>query len=201
MLDFAATVWIGGNGPLDVQGFRVQGSPVMKAYQYFWRNGRVIGRVRAGTMSYDNQMGHHHWHFEQFARYALLDSAKKLAVRSHKVGFCIAPTDPVDLVLPHAVWQPQTTGLTGQCGTPTALWTREALPLGWGDTYVQNIAGQAFDITTVPNGTYYIEVAVNPLGLLHETTTSNDITLRKVILGGTAGRRTVTVPPWHGING
>jgi len=201
MLDFAATVWIGGNGPLDVQGFRVQGSPVMKAYQYFWRNGRVIGRVRAGTMSYDNQMGHHHWHFEQFARYALLDSAKHLAVRSHKVGFCIAPTDPVDLVLPHAVWQPQTQGLTGQCGAPTALWTREMLPLGWGDTYVQNIAGQAFNITKLPNGTYYIEVAVNPLRLLHETTTSNDVTLRKVILGGTPGHRTVTVPPWHGISG
>ena len=200
-LNFAATVWIGGHGPLDVQGFRSDGSPVMPAYQYFWQNGRVIGRIRAGTMGFDNAKGHHHWHFEQFARYALLDSAKNLAVRSHKVGFCIAPTDPVDLVLPHAVWQPQTQRLTGQCGTPTALWTREMLPLGWGDTYVQNIVGQAFNITKVPNGTYYIEVAVNPRGLLHETTTSNDVTLRKVILDGTAGHRTVTVPPWHGING
>jgi hypothetical protein len=46
-LDFGATVWIGGNGPLDVEGFRSNGSPIMKAYQYFWRNGHVIGRVRA----------------------------------------------------------------------------------------------------------------------------------------------------------
>ena len=33
---------------------------------------------------------HDHWHFEQFARYTLLDSAKNLAVRSHKPGFCIS---------------------------------------------------------------------------------------------------------------
>ena len=198
LLDFAATVWVGGNGPLDVQGFRTQGSPVMKAYQYFWRNGRVIGRARAGTMSYDNQMGHHHWHFEQFARYALLDSAKRLAVRSHKEGFCIEPTDPVDLLAPRAVWQPSAQG--SQCGTPTALWVREMLPAGWGDTYVQNVAGQSFNITKVPNGTYYIAVIVNPLRLLHETTTSNDVSLRKIILGGNPGHRTVTVPAWHGID-
>jgi len=54
-LDFAATMWIGGNGPLDVEGFRSHASPVMKAYQYFWRNGHVIGRARAGTMGFDSK--------------------------------------------------------------------------------------------------------------------------------------------------
>jgi hypothetical protein len=43
-------------------------------------------------------------HFEQFGRYALLNSAKSLVVHSHKQGFCIAPTDAVALLLPHAVW-------------------------------------------------------------------------------------------------
>jgi len=199
LLNFGATVWAGGNGPLDVEGFRTAGSPIMKAYQYFWQNGRVIGRVRAGTMGFDNAKGHQHWHFEQFARYTLLNSAKKLAVRSHKVGFCIGPSDPVDLLAPHAVWQPPF-GLFGQCGSPTALWVREMMPVGWGDTYFQSIAGQSFDITKVPNGTYYIEVTANPLRVLHETTARNDVSLRKVILGGTPGHRTVTVPPWHGID-
>ena len=46
-LDFGATVWVGGNSPLDVEGFRSHGSPIMKAYQYYWRNGRVVGRTRA----------------------------------------------------------------------------------------------------------------------------------------------------------
>jgi hypothetical protein len=200
LLTFGATVWIGGNSPLDVEGFRSHGSPVMKAYQYFWRNGHIIGRARAGTMGFDSQKGHDHWHFEQFARYTLLNSHKSLVVSSHKVGFCIAPVDGINLLLPHAVLNPTFTGFGGECGSPSALWVTEELPLGWGDTYEQFLAGQAFDITHVPNGTYYIKVTANPEKVLYETTTSNDISYRKVILGGTPGHRTVKVPAWHGID-
>ena len=198
-LDFGATVSV-GHAPLDVEGFRSNGSHVMKAYQYFWQNGKIIGRARAGTMGFDSKNGHDHWHFEQFAQYRLLNSAQNLAVRSHKVGFCIAPTDPVDLVPPTAVWQPGFLGFGGQCGSPTALWVQEIMPTGWGDTYFQDIAGQSFDITRVPNGTYYIEVAANPEKVLHETDTSNDASLRKVILGGKRGHRTVRVPAYDGID-
>ena len=201
LLTFGATVWVGGNSPLDVEGFRSNGSPVMKAYQYFWRNGHVIGRARAGTMGFDSKPGHNHWHFEQFARYTLLDSAKNLAVRSHKVGFCITPSDPVNLLAPHAVWQPPSIGFGDfTCGSPTALWVQEMMPVGWGDTYLQSIAGQAFNITRVPNGTYYLEITANPQHVLYESNTHNDISLRKVTLGGAPGHRTVKVPAWHGID-
>jgi hypothetical protein len=33
-----------------------------------------------------------------------------------------------------------------------------------------------------------------------ETTTANDVSLRKVILGGSPGHRTVRVPAWPGID-
>lgn len=200
LLEFAATVWVGGNGPLDVEGFRVSASPIMPAYQYFWKNGQIIGRIRAGTMGFDSRPGHNHWHFEQFAAYRLLRSDKKLAVRSQKQGFCITPTDPVDLLAPHAVWQPSTIGLDGACGQPTALWVREMMPTGWGDTYFQSVAGQAFDVTSLPNGTYYIQIIANPLHLLHELSTTGNSSLRKVIIGGAKGHRTVTVPAWNGID-
>jgi hypothetical protein len=200
LIDFDATVWVGGNGQLDVQGFRVKSSPVMAAYQYFWQDGQVIGRVRAGTMGFDSQRGHDHWHFEQFAAYRLLGPGGKPVLRSQKTGFCIAPTDAVDLLLPGAVWQPSFIGFSGQCGSPAALWVRETMPVGWGDTYIQSIAGQAFDITKLPNGTYYIQVTANPGHLLHETTTANDVTVRKVIISGTRGHRHVKVPAWNGID-
>jgi hypothetical protein len=116
------------------------------------------------------------------------------------VGFCIAPTDAINLLLPDALWQPTFTGLSGACGSTTALWVQEALPVGWGDTYFQSGAGQSFNITKLPNGTYYIQVIANPEGVLHETTTDNDVSLRKVILGGTRGHRTVRVPAYHGID-
>ncbi|MGN6175477.1 MAG: hypothetical protein ACTHPS_21390 [Streptosporangiaceae bacterium] len=200
-LNFGANVWIGGNAQLDVQGFRSNGSPVMKAFQYFWQDGKIIGRARAGTMGFDSKPGHNHWHFQQFAQYRLLNADKSLAVRSNKVGFCIAPTDAINLVLPNAVWQPPFTGFGGgACGSPTALWVQEALPLGWGDTYFQSRAGQSFTITHLPNGTYYVEVIANPEHVLYETTTSNDVSLRKVILGGTRGHRTVHVPAFDGID-
>ena len=199
-LNFGATVWVGGNSPLDVEGFHVKGSSQLAAYQYFWRNGKVIGRARVGTMGFDSKKGHNHWHFEQFAKYQLLTAAKKLAVPSEKVGFCIAPTDAVDLLLPHALWQPSFVGFSGQCGAPGALWVREYMPIGWGDTYNQFKAGQAFDITNLPNGTYYVEVMANPLHKLYELSSAGNMSLRKVILGGTKGHRTVQVPAWNGID-
>lgn len=199
-LTFGATVWVGGHSRLDVEGFRSNGSPTMRAYQYFWKNGRVIGRTRAGTMGFDSKLGHVHWHFQQFAQYRLLNATKTVAVRSQKVGFCIAPTGGIDLLLPHALWQPRFFGFGGSCGSPSALWVREMLPLGWGDTYFQWVAGQAFNISHLPNGTYYIEVIANPGKVLHESNYGNDSSLRKVILGGTPGHRTVRVPAYHGID-
>ena len=120
-------------------------------------------------MGFDSLPGHNHWHFEQFAAYKLLAPGGKLVLRSQKTGFCIAPTDPVDLLLPNAVWQPSFVGFAGQCGSTTALWVRETMPVGWGDTYIQSIAGQAFDITKLPNGTYYVQVRPTP-----GTTCTND---------------------------
>jgi lysyl oxidase len=200
LLDFGATVWVGGHARLDVQGFRSGNGPGMKAYQYFWRNGKLIGRARAGTMGFDSHKGHHHWHFQQFAAYRLLNASKKLMLRSHKQGFCIAPTDPVNLLLHNTTWKPSEIGLEGACGSPSALWVREMMPIGWGDTYFQSVAGQSFDVTHLPNGTYYIEVLANPERVLRETSTANDVSLRKVILGGTRGHRTVRVPAFHGID-
>lgn len=43
-------------------------------------------------------------------------------------------------------------------------------------------------------------VTANPEKVLHETTISNDVSFRKIILGGAPGHRTVKVPPWHGLD-
>jgi hypothetical protein len=196
-LDFGATVWIGGHARLDVEGFRSNGSDVMSAYQYFWLHGHLIGKMRVGTMGFS---GYNSWHFQQFAQYKLLNAKKKVVVRSRKIGFCIAPTDGVDMLLRGATWIPSYTGLAGNCGSQTALWVQELLPLGWGDTYFQTVPYQSFAISNIPNGTYYIEIIANPEHLLHEVSTANDISLRRVILGGTPGHRTVLVPAYHGLD-
>jgi len=192
-LSFAANVWVGGTSRLDVEGFRQQDEDVMDAYQYFYRGDDVVARAPVGTMHFHRARGHHHWHFTDFARYRLLDSFRQFAVRSHKQSFCIVPTDSIALDLPAAEWRP---GYGGACGWEDALWVRQTMPVGWGDTYYQGVGGQAFNITNVPNGTYYVEVTANPDGRLFETDSGNNTTLRKVVLKGRPGARTVCVPPY-----
>lgn len=199
-LTFGATVWVQGAASLVVEGFRRSGEDVMDAYQYFYRDGAAIGRAPAGTFAYDSRRGHQHWHFQQFAAYRLVDADGNEIVRSKKESFCLAPTDPIDLSLDGAEWNPWSVGLTTACGYPGSIWIRETLPLGWGDTYFQGIPGQSFNITDLPNGTYYIQVEANPGGLLHEQDLSNNTELREVILKGKPGQRRVVVPPWHGID-
>jgi len=198
-LAFAANVWVAGDSPLVVDGFRRADEDVMDAFQYFYDSkGKQIGYAPVGTMEWDAREGHTHWHFTDFAQYRLLDASKQLAVRSAKEAFCLANTDAIDYTLPHANWKPENTDLHTSCGDSTSLSVREVLDVGNGDTYMQYLPGQSFDITNLPNGTYYIEVAANPDRRLIESNTKNNVSLRKVILGGTPGARTVEVPP-HGL--
>ena len=200
-LSFAADVWNAGPAPLVVEGFRREDEPLMDAYQYFFDDaGTVVGRARVGGFEYDTRDGHNHWHFRQFARYRLLDATKTRVVVSEKEAFCLVPTDPIDLLVAGAAWRPDLEALGSACGGPSSIWIRETLPAGWGDTYHQGLPGQSFDITALPNGTYFIEVRANPGHRLYERRDDNDVSYRKVILGGSPGARTVEVPAFRGID-
>ncbi|MGW6462074.1 lysyl oxidase family protein, partial [Streptomyces sp. NPDC055078] len=200
-LTFSANVWNAGPGKLVVDGFRSPGKEVMDAYQYFYdTKGKQVGFTPSGTMEWDPRAGHEHWHFTDFASYRLLKADKKVAVRSGKEAFCLANTDAVDYTVKNANWHPNNTDLRTACGQRNSISVREALDVGSGDTYSQYLPGQSFDITDLPNGTYYIDVLANPEKRLKETSLTNNSALRKVVLGGTTGARTVTVPPHDLVN-
>jgi len=199
-LSFASTAWNAGPAPLVLEGFRRPGTTTMDAYQYFYdSHGLVVGRTSVGTFDYDTRSGHRHWHILQFARYTVVDVKTNEVVRSRKQSFCLAPTDAIDLTVPRATLSPYAEQLGSVCGDRQARWIREALPAGWGDTYFQGVAGQAFDVTGLPNGRYRMRVTVNPRGVLHETTTANNVEDRYVRLRGRKGHRRIEVEPWHGI--
>jgi Lysyl oxidase len=199
-LNFGATVWNKGPSPLVVEGFREPDVESMKAYQYFYKNGEVVGRNFSGRLEYDHDAGHDHWHFKDFASYSLLDAAKNDVRLSGKESFCLAPTDIIDLTVPEATYRPWLEDLGTACGEPNSLWIREVLQAGWGDTYAQYRPGQSFNITNLPNGKYFVRVLANPDGRLQEVTDSNNVTYRRIYLRGTAGDRRVVVPPYQGID-
>ncbi|GAB2596509.1 lysyl oxidase family protein [Microlunatus antarcticus] len=194
-LNFSATVWNAGPGRLVVDGFRDdKDADLMNAYQYFFTaSGKQKGYAPVGGMEWDARDHHQHWHFKDFARYSLVSADLKTSVVSGKEAFCLANTDAVDYTVKGASWRPQNTDLSTACGGRQALGVREVLDAGSGDTYEQFREGQAFDLTTVKNGTYYIEVAANPDSVLYERSTKNNVSLRKVVIGGVKDKRTVVV--------
>lgn len=198
-LTFNAHEWNAGPAPLVVEGYRKGSAEVMDAYQFFYRNGKEVGSTKTGTMKYHDAPEHEHWHFLDFASYELVKPNGSLVTTSGKQSWCLAPTDPVDLSVRGAVWRPEATGLDSTCGDRSALWLREVLPTGWGDTYSQ-YQTQAFDLTGVRNGTYQIKITVNPNGTLHERTRSNNVSYRTVVVSGRPGARTVKVPPYQGVD-
>jgi hypothetical protein len=199
-LAFAATPWNAGPAPLVVEGFRRPDEELMDAYQYFRdADGNVVGRALVGDMRFHPHPAHNHWHFLQFARYTLHDVTDMEVVRSRKQAYCLAPTDPIDLTVERASWG-EGEDLFTACGERGALWVREVLQTGWGDTYFQFTPGQSFNITNVPNGWYYARIHVNPLGSLYETDLSNNVETRVLFLSGRRGARRALVVPWHGIN-
>lgn len=198
-LRFGANTWNAGPGPLVVEGYRVPGTETMDAVQVFYRDGQPVGSAPIGEMVFHHGEGHDHWHFTDFTAYDLTDSRDHVVATSGKQAWCMAPTAVVDLTVAGATYRPGSTGLAGACGGLDAQWLRQWLPVGWGDTYVQEVAGQAIDITEVPNGRYWIRVTVNPAGKLVERDTSNNVSRRLVILGGSPGHRTVIVRPYQGL--
>ncbi|MEW2401682.1 lysyl oxidase family protein [Streptomyces sp. NPDC046862] len=195
-LAFSANVWNAGPAPLVVDGFRSPGKDLMDSYQYFYdADGKQVGYKPSGTMEWDPRKGHEHWHFTDFASYRLLSADQTEEVRSGKEAFCLANTDAIDYTVKNANWHPFNTDLSTACGEQNSISVREVLDVGSGDTYTQYRPGQSFDITGLPNGTYYIQVIANPEKRLQETNLDNNVALRKVILGGTPGARTVQVPP------
>lgn len=200
LLRFAGSPWNAGPGPLVVEGYRRPDRDRMQAVQSFLdRAGNVTATAPAGEMAFHGARGHDHWHFLQFVTYRLVRPSAREVVRGTKQSFCLANTDAVDLTLPGAALTPDSVGLGSACGDRGSIWIRQTLPAGWADTYDSSLPGQRLDITGVPNGRYWLEMEVNPGGELHETTASNNVAHRVVVLGGKPGRRTVRVRPWHGI--
>ncbi len=200
LLNFSSVTWNAGPAPLVIDGFRNDDDPdLMDAHQTFYADGEAVGSAPIGTLEYHRGGGHDHWHFLDFSRYELVAASGESQL-SGKQSWCLANNYPVDLTLPGVVWSTQLDSLATSCGGEAALWVRQVLAVGWGDLYVQAVSGQSFDITDLPNGVYTIRITANPDGDIYEASTRNNVSERIVRLGGVPGARTVSVPPFRGLD-
>ncbi len=191
LLRFGALTWNAGPGPLEVEAFRESGT-TLAAYQVFSRDGERADRQARGTLVWHDAPGHDHFHFSAFAAYSLTRLDGTLVRDGGKHSWCIVDTDQVDTTRPGVVGGMRGGGGSGGCGTDSgSLWARLSMSVGSGDFYGPDIAGQSFDITTVPNGSYHVRVDANPTDVIAEANHDNNVSTRTVTIGGTRGRRTV----------
>ncbi len=200
LLEFSATVWNAGPGTLIVEGYRRGTAPRMDAWQFFRRGDDDVAAVPVGLLDYDPRAAHDHWHFRDFARYSLVRADGRPAAVSPKEAWCLAPTDQIDQLVPNADLLTGDTSLGSACGDADAVQVREVLEVGAGDTYGNGTPGQAIDVTRLPNGVHLLRIEGNPAGALRESTTADNVALRRIVLGGRPGARTVRVPPAEGID-
>lgn len=107
---------------------------------------------------------HGHFHFQQYAKYELVDPRTGYVWRAAKRGFCMLDTDPVPTSEGNE--QPRSAQFRncGAVGFPG----HQGISHGWADTYRFFLGGQYFVLDggdgqpEVPPGDYIIRVTVNP---------------------------------------
>jgi hypothetical protein len=145
---------------------------------------RVVGR-------YEVHPTHAHFHYANFAL-ARLWRANRRGERigahpirvSNKAGFCLTDSDNYwagsKRSRPRAYEYPEACWPAYQEGTEVAQ--VNGLSSGWMDVYDARLSDQYVEITGVPDGYYLLEVVIDPLGALVETTRADNSSLSFIFI-------------------
>ncbi len=132
---------------------------------------------------------HDHWHFDNFANYALYrEKTGKLAGKAKKISFCIIDGPTADETLPGfpvASYYPQDPGepFASCSGTST-----NGLSIGYSDLYGAGLRGQGIDVTGQKHGRFCLVLRVDPGspgdpdGQLQESNPDNNVTGQRVAI-------------------
>lgn len=109
---------------------------------------------------YEFQPCHGHYHFKDYADYALLDGAGNVVGVGHKQGFCFVDTFPYTARSSRPRY--------GSCDDD------QGLSKGWADIYDWSLDGQWIVVDGLPAGVYTLRVTINPARLLPESSYANN---------------------------
>jgi hypothetical protein len=158
-----------GEGTLEVLGRSDRLSQRTVVTQHIYRaNGSFTARP-AGMFFF--HLAHNHWHFENFAVYALWSLTpegrlNESVAAMDKVSYCLRDTGRSEL--PY--------------GPPDQLYTEceadlQGISAGWIDSYEYDLPGQTIDITDLPDGVYALVCTVDPGDRLLELDENNNSAL------------------------
>lgn len=193
-LAFASVTENVGDGPLIIDASRPSRSHEhMTATQVIERSdGSLRRNPRVGTLRFDHERDHSHWHFLKFMVYELRRAGDlALVAPDRKSGFCLGDRHPItDRKIRGAAPAPRFTGECGK-GKPGLRRVREGISVGWYDNYVAYLEGQYIDVTGVPDGRYVLVHRSDASREVLETTHSNNSSssLIRLSTGGSGHRR------------
>jgi YVTN family beta-propeller protein len=118
--------------------------------------------------------GHNHPHYNNYARYDLLDASGQSVVVGHKQGFCLLDD--------------------GACPNPHYACDNQGLTAGCSDTYSATLGCQYLDITSLPAGSYNLRVTVDPFGRIGELDETNNVVTVPVTIPVATTTSTTTLP-------
>lgn len=174
-LRFSTTSWNSGDGPLEIIGGATDAdTSKQQVYQRVYNSDGTYADYFAG--SFEWHAAHGHMHFNDYAIYTLDAVAAPGASQrtSAKTTFCIIDTTRIKRVK-NAPRRPVYT----TCGA-----TVQGMSVGWGDTYGYWLAGQAVDVTGLPDGDYTLTIEVDPKGRIIETNDGDNISTVRLRLAG-----------------
>jgi Lysyl oxidase len=184
LLRFSNSIWNAGNGPLHVRPVNDPVTNTTDAFQDVYTHDSrgvwsVLSTRQVGTFVFHE--AHNHWHMEDFALYELHRVASggsigSLLISSSKISFCLLD-DRRKVTLYHSPNQAVYTYCTQD--------SPQGISVGYVDQYSRRLEGQSIDITSVPDGTYWLVSRADPDNRLSETNDANNMGATKLAIEGT----------------
>jgi hypothetical protein len=187
LLEFTHQTEDAGAGPLEMRPVYNSATGISQAYQALytmtspgvWKFAQTVPIV--GPMVW-SPPSDYNWPFDKFWLYSNNSEGKpgSIVATSPKDLFCMT-SDTFIGEVPNAPSENEYPG--GACTDPEG---RLGLSVGWADQYDATDGGEGIDITSLPNGTYWLRGEVDPDHYLAESDASNNITDTKVQIEGTS---------------
>jgi hypothetical protein len=190
-LDYTHITWNAGAGPWELRPNYNPSTGIAKMSQALYTAtgpgqwAYVSSVPIVVPMAYDAALFKYRFPLGSFGLYSVAANGGvgSLVSDSPKTEYCMTEDVFVGGV-PNA---PATGGYPStNCGTPSGIL---GISVGWGDQYDYQDPGQAIDITSVPDGTYWLRAQADPYHYLVESDLSNNLTDTKLTISG----NTVTV--------